>query len=1281
MYSVEDLLISHGYAPSRELPAPRPESPEGRPQARTRTRTGHGLLNGCEDGPAAPARRKTPPGKGHVSDPDRRRREPPSAAEAGFSNRPALVWSAQPPPRDDPGHWRRGPEGSGLLGSRERKELGIRAMAQAHSLPAPVQEGPWEVGGRTEKVTRKAAWEEELRTNPGRWPDGSLESWSQPRQLGRQMSDGGGQRLPHNLYPLGPAEPAWTAQSKRKSRSLPRVLSPESLRYMEVPIPFSDGHVPGVPQMPPYPNCAPSLDCKRNPEKAPLPRPKFGRPIKQGGGGHGDPQASQHGAPHVSCWSKANEPRHELCGSDPGLEPPVYVPPPSYRSPPEHIPNPYLEDAAPTPSSSGHGQQPHLTEKPRLPSSGSGDEYGVGQCSPCPAGVQYIPFDDPRIRHIKLAWPHGDRQDATPEGSSCGLGPVAPPEPARNVTQLDGAGRNPRNPTPPSGDDRGLAFAEPSPQWLWGQLPRNRDNGGPPDPTDHRITRDGEHGHTEGLVSRASPHGESLCETQAKLKKSETGPELKRRSKKKVNETIFCLVSIPVKSESQLPDTDRNNNDLKQGARQVNGADKSPLSASCTDLELQALTGSLVGRPALCTQAPGEPEKDRHANDLRFLYLTGHTELTYPGVWPGHQYRDQQTQTSFPEEPKSSQQPTELGAAGHVAPTPRRADPAASDPGTHTVACASRDHAQNLQGQASPLSPASNSAFSRASSSSSSTTWAPAAKAGPSVDGRAPGASPAPQPEVVKGETAAGSCNSQQPFGQFLLKPVSRRPWDLISQLESFNKELQEEEESHPDSDGRRGSGSEGSEGQGPWEDGDPSLEKHPGFPESHREERAERQPKAWGPQHPEFRSGGAKSQSGGWSEQVAPGWPQACPQACPRSPRGPPQAEDSRGAVFLAADGGAITEKRDQAEGRSAREPVHSPSPPRRAESSRASDAWPAAPACAAGLREPTRDASALRVSGAAPPEAGETPAPLPLAARSRGLSAPDLRCVGLREQHPIGSDGSWGDSSAAEIPPGETLQARAARILGIEVAVESLLPDSSRTRQSQRPEPPREASQASSAPSDGPTATADAFYGRRKCGWTESPLFVGEREGTRRAPPAPEPSAADGVLAGQVPSPEPQPDGLEPKPSECRAGGLAPSFRSTLFHVIERTPGAAGSEKRLRSPSKVIESLQEKLAAPPRRADPSRLMRMKEVSSVSRMRCLSFQSADRAAEEAGQPAGCGSPRGGDRAHPRGLSSAPARGGVSWEDLGRPAAQRDRIASEDSWCPEAYDPSRVERV
>ena len=122
------------------------------------------------------------------------------------------------------------------------------------------------------------------------------------------------------------------------------------------------------------------------------------------------------------------------------------------------------------------------------------------------------------------------------------------------------------------------------------------------------------------------------------------------------------------------------------------------------------------------------------------------------------------------------------------------------------------------------------------------------------------------------------------------------------------------------------------------------------------------------------------------------------------------------------------------------------------------------------------------------------------------------------------------------------------------------------------------------------------------------------------------------------------------------------------------------AGSEKRLRSTSKVIESLQEKLASPPRRADPDRSMRMKEVSSMSRMRLLSSRSTGSVedAEELKTEKGPGAQAGGlvslttgDLAWKAGNSFSVCKGARPLEENGHLAAGREKKSlDQDFWCP-----------
>uniref|UniRef100_A0A8C9JRG3 Junctional cadherin 5 associated n=1 Tax=Panthera tigris altaica TaxID=74533 RepID=A0A8C9JRG3_PANTA len=1287
MYSVEDLLISHGYKLSRGIPAARrfllSRGLGGRcarlilqREVGKGERQGHFVpwAGGRGGGSAGFAALSTGPGHGR-----------PSMNSGQFYHQPVLRWSSQPQTAHDHAYWRRkGQEVGGLLGPRAREDPEVRGMAQAHSLPVHTREGPWEVGGRTENVMKKAVWEEELRmAGPAKWQNISLESWNQPRKLGRQMSDGDGERLFQDLYPFMQGEHVLNSQSKGKSQSLPRVLSPEGLSCMEIPIPLNDGHFQGVPKMPFYPpNCAPNLESKRNPEKGgssvPFPRPKFGRPLKPPPyDSHQHSRAGVEASDSLDSQQADFEPRLELCAPDSSLEPPVYVPPPSYRSPPQHIANPYVEDTVPGPVC-GPRQRQHPLEPAGPP--GTGNEYGASPHSPrgvpqqprpttaYDGSVLYIPFDDPRIRHFKLARPRGFCQETTANEKSYNSSPSTALAPAHGNGQQDGAVLSPQSVRTSPGGVSGPATADPSPWWLWDQLPRDAENGAPDQRAHGAVGGQwpaldgGQGGHTEGLVSPPSPQGESTCETRTKLKKFETGIRTKKSSKKKMNETIFCLVSIPVKSESHLPDIDTNNNDLKQGTDKRNGLDKSAalqeqslLSMSSTDLELQALTGSMVGRTEFQKQDLGEPEEGKQTNDLRFIHPAQHRELKYSGSWPGHQYRDQQTQTTFAEESRSvlplpGQKP---GGSPKAVLTPKYSDPLVSEahapmelaPGDRNQ----RPSAHHLKGQMS-LSPSSNSAFSR---TASCVSQAPVSKAGPSqacAEGRGRRASPVPRGDVVKGETT-GPCNSKQLFGQFLLKPVSRRPWDLISQLESFNKELQEEEESSPSSSD---SSSEDSDTEWQPEGRAEATGKHWGCGGDGQ---------AWRVEEPGARPGRAKSKSESWS----------------------PIADEGNQEVERALN----------------TEPAVSPGPVKRAASSRSGDTKPVPSSDPASLRQPPGSQALPRVpisaelSPATPRKAGgeegrSPPVPLALASKPRGLSAPDLRSVGLtraQEQSAGKSDVSSGEASAIEIPPNESLQARAARILGIEVAVESLLPGTRRTGQDQHPEPdrggrgpeaPRE-EPGSGSQLDDPAASPDAFYGRRKCGWTQSPLFVGERDSARRAAPAAEPSGADGTVPSKAPSPEPQYSPQESRSFNPKDMGTKPPFKSTLFHFIERTPNMPGSEKRLRSTSKVIESLQEKLASPPRRADPGRLMRMKEVSSVSRMRLLTSRSADsteeaeepKAERDPGmQPGGLVSLNAGDLARKAGLPLVVSKGALPLEEDGRPTAHGEKTIHQDFWCP-----------
>ncbi|XP_075406474.1 junctional cadherin 5-associated protein [Tenrec ecaudatus] len=1310
MYSVEDLLISHGYTLSRSPAPPREQNHEGHRPAGTRHRASHSLLNGYEKDPAASAPRKSAPGRGTGA--PRSPRPPQRASDVGFYHQPPsspLAWASQLPPGNDPGVWRRrGQEYSGPPVSRGWEDPDVGGHAQALGRPVYLREDPWDVGARTENVTKKAFGEEELRMSGAtQWQNVSVESWLQPRKLGRQMSDGcssGREKLFQDLYLPSPGEYALHPQNKGKSQSLPKVLFPETLNYVEMPIPLNDRHLmPGAPKMPlGPPNRAPSLESTRTTEKGglagPLPQPKFGRPLRPpsyelhqqarggvDGGEHPDHQPADD--LHAPRLTTASDPRRERSGSDSGLEPPVYVPPPSYHSPSPHITNPYLEDSAPRHGGGGFSQQPSPSEKTTA-SLDTGTEYSVSPRSPCwhphrpcpstahSSSVQYIPFDDPRIRHIKFTQPQDFCEDKPPE-KFCSSRPAAPPEPARRKTQPRGAFSNVQSMPFTAGGEWAPATPAPGPPWLLGQPSRDRESSDVADPRDCLAERGGGGADLKGAQGPApSPHlpADRTGEAVTKLKKFEAGLQTKKGSKKRKNETVFCLVSIPVRSESHLPETDQNNDDLGPSAdsRSPVLPEHSLLSMSSTDLELQALTGHMASRTEPQTQGLSAADA-RQMGDPRFACPTKHPELKYSGSWPGHQLRDQQTQTAFTQEPQSPQPlpSREPRGWGHAAVlTPNHVDPptsgaqtrAAPAPGDHTQ----RPSGRHFKGQTF-LGPSSHSAFSRTSSAPKACPGQP-----PPPEIQGPGAHPAPHGEVLKGEPTS-PCNSQQLFGQFLLKPVNRRPWDLISQLESFNKELQEQSASS-------GGSSEESEAEGPGvlsTNSGRQVSSPTGFSQAVR---GQQQPGMLGLEEPAGFRLGQKSDS---KEQ----W------ACPPTP-GILQAADSPGQAFRTEQGSGITEKGSQEAGTRSSQPGASPGPTaKRMMAFGLCDTKPAPPLHPAEPREPQRghtfanDACVAEAKGEEGEEEEaaqgrvkretEVVFPLSLASKHRGLSAPDLRSQG-QEPDTSKSVEALEQARATEIPPNESLQERAERILGIEVAVESLLRASRRAGLScQRPEAdesafrpasPREEPPVPSAPPGATAASKDAFYGRRKCGWTESPLFVGERDGTRRTPLESAHLGVDGALTS---GPEP----LDPKDAETR-----PPFRSTLFHLVERSPSA---EKRCRSTSRVIETLQEKLASPPRRADPDRLLRMREVSSVSRMRLLSSRSSDSTeeAEDLRAERGQGSTSLNGGVPPWRVASTP-KATLSLEDGGCPAAQSARKkGDQDFWCPDSYDPSRVERV
>lgn len=1260
MFSVEDLLISHGYKLSKNPPASYENRYDGYRHEAAGNRSAQRTLNGFEADPRA-AYCKKPLTKTNSSSTEsshgsQGRQAGPGyhhdlqglstfhTSEGGVYDRPQLAWPSQPKSDKDLAYWRRrGQDFSVLLGHSQKGGAEMQGLAAPHGAPRHPKDAQLKVGLSTEYVRRSGLPESCEGPGECKWQNLRTESWNQPKKVGRQMSDGDREKLLQELYSLTLGDDVLGSHNKGKSQSLPRVLLQESMRCVEMPSLTNSNNSLSVSKAPSYPSHRLTVESAKHHETGghflPLVKPKYGRPLKPPSYelqrqsrapaetvGFQDHYQKDEPIPYLA---KASEPRQDPCVQDPALEPPVYVPPPSYKSPPHHTVSPHPLSEVPNNATYASSDQQDTAERAvacQRPAVNS-VEMGAAPCKDnhLPPGkqshlrrpadylrsVQYIPFDDPRIRHIKIAPPGGLQDNIkyidNAHSPSSGTSQERDLEVQCNSAFLDASHK--------SSSVRGERTSDSSThssRWLAPSV-RDQENCALLDQRDscstanHSPCNEASTEYTKGKLLVRNSHMDSTCETVTKVKKFEpgTGMQSKKSSKKKMNETIFCLVSIPVKSESNLPDTDRNNNITQSPDKNGfdnNGAlqEQSLLSMSSTDLELQALTGSMTNKNELQKQELWRPEEFKQMNDLRFIQPAKHRELKYSGSWPGDQYKDQQTQTSFSEEPKNPQifHGTKPGQPSSNKPlSPKQLGCTASTAGSKQTGSPSDDRgcrqgAYGMKGQMY-LSQSSNSAFSRTATSIPQASSPKGHQSQPLPTQEREAGLP-PRADVVKAEAGA-PCNSKELFGQFLLKPVSRRPWDAISELESFNKELQGQEESMSSEEDLESAG---------------ASPQPCALPQRRSPRNGNQEPKRGGkletvvPEVPVFKSGRVKSKSESWSTGTEHGAEMGCVGSqCSSQPGGSNEG-------VRPADGSLITEMRtEEAKIRANSQPVR-PGPIKRFLSSSPSSSYHGNPFNNPVLQEMSEDQNYLHFvklsKGAAPQndtkfERGSAVC-LSLTKRNQGCSEPDLRAVGLDTAPGPGASNSDHSSNAnsVEIPVNESLQARAARILGIEIAVESLLPDDH-----VGPQPgARPASDAhdfgSSAEStvSGKEGKKDSSYeGRRKCGWTESALFVGERDRSLY-PDECQTTHQEGSSKMLV-----KEQAFEQPVSPSQGGDQ---------NLVSKPTVCQHSEKRVRSTSKVIETLQGKLTSPPSRTAMDRLVRMKEVDSVSRMRRLSIKSAD---------------------------------------------------------------------
>uniref|UniRef100_A0A8L0DRK4 Junctional cadherin 5 associated a n=1 Tax=Oncorhynchus mykiss TaxID=8022 RepID=A0A8L0DRK4_ONCMY len=640
------------------------------------------------------------------------------------------------------------------------------------------------------------------------------EEWKPAVGLGRQLSDGEGERwAQERQHRLRTQESTGSIlpRTRRMSQSLPRVLSPAGAT--EHANTLVNSTVFSGPYSRYYHSAAVSRDrWARNSWQsvghvALLPKPRFSRPVKP-------PSYEIHQQTRGSQEIQDYFAQHSAIF---GMEPPGYIPPPSYKRalPPirggpmnrNEVAN-YkwrgevkIQMHMPMSSEAGkwfsgqtggswlehYGDQgiPYRKQVNANPNLNPGyTEEHLGH-------VHYLPFDDPRVRQIS-GGPGGNSLTATDKF----IRNMKKETPCAKVL---GQSTHDSAFPPPQGlslnnDCRKTSLNDnnggSSTRWCnRGLINKGSVDSVAPDQS-CGIYPTAFHIRPPQQLIRHLDQGQGVSETVTQVKTS------KKSVKQKLSETIFCLVSVHVPLTPGGASRDQNNNndekppspvrppspvDSRSENKTGHLTNQSFQSTSSAEAELQALTGSIASSRSsskIVRKLPIKPPKINH-----------HKELKLSGAWPGNQYRDQETQTS--PEARKPQHPPPPGTENKEAqdphvPAPGSSDVITQDPsgvGNTAFSCP-------IKGVKS-LKPSSNSAFSRTATFSISSQLIKSTAQPPAAPPPPP---PPPSGNAMEAKPAA-TCSGQEAFGQFLLKPVSRRPWDAIEELETINKEFQDQQQ------------------------------------------------------------------------------------------------------------------------------------------------------------------------------------------------------------------------------------------------------------------------------------------------------------------------------------------------------------------------------------------------------------------------------------------------------------------------------------------------------
>lgn len=727
----------------------------------------------------------------------------------------------------DISYWRRrGQDFSILLDYADGREL--RASAGAWRPQALITAEEHRAERQAQQLWEEISWLRDPDAAPGqlrvtgerKCQSLGTEEWRPAVGLGRQLSDGDGDRWAQEHYHLRTPEGFFHPRTKAKSQSLPRVLSPDGIDRRELissrpSLPDRQQRLNSTVFSGPYSryiyggvfgrdrwgrNAGPSSHV------ALLPKPRFSRPLKppsyeihQQTRGSAEMLAIDQGAKQKDrsiYYPRGGDLRQDYYAQHSaisGMEPPGYIPPPSYKRalPPRAVSFNRIEMA--NVRWRAEALQMHSSDPGRWLSRQAGSswlEHYVDRCASYrkrvhsgqeeqPSHARQIPTEDPRVKEIS-GGPGGS--SLTDSDMTRNINKETPSAKTLGQSTHDSAFPSPQG-SALNTDSRKTALNDndSSNRWCNRGINKKSDSTGP-EQNRSQFFPSSILGKPPPPPCKPADHGVSETVTEVKKvellseppeKEKEKEKEKSKNLKKRLSETIFCLVSVPVTPQLSGTIRDQNNNNEKSPDPAGSPSDnktghltnQSLQSTSSAEAELQALTGSIASSKTssracskMFKKVPCRPPKINH-----------YKELKLSGSWPANQYRDQETQTSpeaqkpGPENKEAQQDP--LSPATGVPPDSSVVGTAFSFP---------------IKGVKS-LKLSSNSAFSLTSTFSNQLNKSTAQQ---------PAVTPSGNVEETK-----PAANSGQEFEQFLLKPITQRPWDAVKELESIKKEVQDQQQ------------------------------------------------------------------------------------------------------------------------------------------------------------------------------------------------------------------------------------------------------------------------------------------------------------------------------------------------------------------------------------------------------------------------------------------------------------------------------------------------------